>query len=52
MTILKTTKLGPRESNKHYDVYIKILPNLTNILTSTSKMSKKNKIKKNAWSFL
>ena len=42
INILKKTKLGPRELNKVDDMNVnKIMLNLTNILKSTTKMSKK-----------
>ena len=42
INILKKTKLGPRELNKVHDMNVKkLLLNLTNILKSTTEMSKK-----------
>ena len=44
INILKKTKLGPRELNKVDDMNAKkMLLNLTNILKSTTKMSKDEK---------
>ncbi len=52
INILKKTKLGPRELNEVDDIIVnKMLLNLTNILKSTTKMSKKMKKKKSAQNF-
>ena len=42
--VLKKTELGPRELNEINDMNVKkMLLNLTNVLKSTTKMSKKKK---------
>ena len=52
INILKKTKLGPVEINKVNDMNVKkMLLNLTNILKSTTKMSKKMKKNKSAQNF-
>ena len=52
INILKKTKLVPRELNKVDDMNVnKMLLNLTNILKSTTKMSKKRKKNKSAQNF-
>ena len=52
INILKKTKLGPRELNELDDMNVKkMLFNLTNILKSTTKMSKKMTRNKSAQKF-
>ena len=53
INILKKNKLGPRELKEVDDINVKkMLLNLTNVLKSTIKMSKKKKKNKSAQNFL